>query len=133
MDSRAKWGFVRIRGLARERLEPFAASIGPISHYISPEPFISIKIVPGGGDDLGLSSHALSPHSDLSYMPHMHPLIVGLYCVENKAPGGESILVDGCRVASDLAREAPEDFGGWPNPNTFRQLTGMRHHLQRTT
>jgi gamma-butyrobetaine dioxygenase len=135
MDSLAKWGFVRIGGLARERLEPFAASIGPISHYISPEPFISIKIVPGGGEDLGLSSHALSPHSDLSYMPHMHPLIVGLYCVENNAPGGESILVDGCRVASDLAREAPEDFERLcRTPVTFRQFDPVAaYHFSRTT
>lgn len=135
MDGMAKWGFVRIGHLARERLESFVASIGPISHYISPEPFISIKIVPGGGEDLGLSSHALSPHSDLSYMPHMHPLIVGLYCVENNAPGGESILVDGYRIADDLAREAPEDFRRLcRTPVTFRQFDpAAGYHFSRTT
>jgi alpha-ketoglutarate-dependent taurine dioxygenase len=135
MDSLAKWGFVRIGHLARAQLQPFVATIGPISHYISPEPFISIKIVPGGGEDLGLSSHALSPHSDLSYMPHMHPLIVGLYCVENNSPGGESILVDGHRVASDLAREAPEDFERLRRtPVTFRQFDPVAgYHFSRTT
>jgi hypothetical protein len=134
MDSLVKWGFVRIGCLTPARLRPFVASIGPISHYISPEPFISIKVVPGG-EDLGLSSHALSPHSDLSYMPHMHPLIVGLYCIENNAPGGESILVDGYRVASDLARKAPEDFERLRRtPVTFRQFDPVsRYHFSRTT
>lgn len=134
MDSIATWGFVRIGHLARERLEPFVASIGPISRYISPEPFISIKIVPGG-EDLGLSSVALSPHSDLSYMPHMHPLIVGLYCVANNAPGGESILVDGYRVTADLAREAPQDFKRLcQTPVTFRQFDpAAGYHFSRTT
>jgi len=135
MDEMAKWGFVRIDRLARARLQPFVASIGPISHYISPEPFISIKVIPGGGEDLGLSNQALSPHSDLSYMPHMHPLIVGLYCVENNAPGGESILVDGYRIASDLAREAPQDFERLcRTPVTFRQFDPVAgYHFSRTT
>ena len=133
-DDLARLGFVRISGLPRPALERFVASIGPISHYISPEPFISIKVVPDG-EDLGLSSHALSPHTDLSYMPHMHPLIVGLYCVENDAPGGESIVVDGHRVVADLEREAPADFALLcRTPVTFRQFDPVAvYHFTRTT
>jgi gamma-butyrobetaine dioxygenase len=133
-DDMVKWGFVRLGNLPRSELERFVASIGPISHYISPEPFISIKVVPGG-EDIGLTSHALSPHSDLSYMPHMHPLIVGLYCMENNAPGGESIVVDGYRVAAVLAREAPDDFAQLcRTPVTFRQFDpAAAYHFTRTT
>jgi len=133
-EAMVKWGFVVLGNLPRSKLEGFVASIGPISHYISPEPFISIKVV-AGGEDIGLTSHALSPHSDLSYMPHMHPLIVGLYCVENNAPGGESIVVDGYRVAADLEREAPEDFARLcRTPVTFRQFDPVAgYHFTRTT
>jgi len=129
-----KWGFVRLANLPQSELANFVASIGPISHYISPEPFISIKVV-SGGEDIGLTSHALSPHSDLSYMPHMHPLIVGLYCVENNAPGGESIVVDGYRVAADLRREAPADFARLcQTAVTFRQFDPVAgYHFTRTT
>ena len=68
-------------------------------------------------------------------MPHMHPLIVGLYCVENNAPGGESIVVDGYRVAADLEREAPEDFARLcRTPVTFRQFDpAAGYHFTRTT
>jgi gamma-butyrobetaine dioxygenase len=134
VDEIVRLGFVRLGNLPRSGLEAFVASIGPISHYISPEPFIPIKIIPGG-EDLGLSSHALSPHTDLSYMPHMHPLIVGLYCVANDSPGGESFVVDGYRVAADLEREAPEDFDRLRRtPATFRQFDPVAgYHFTRTT
>jgi len=134
VDQIVTLGFVRLGGLPRSGLERFVASIGPISHYISPQPFIAIKVSPGG-EDLGLSSHALSPHTDLSYMPHMHPLIVGLYCVANDAPGGESIVVDGDRVAADLERDAPADFALLcRTPVTFRQFDPVAvYHFTRTT
>ena len=58
-EAMVKWGFVVLGNLPRSKLEGFVASIGPISHYISPEPFISIKVVAGGGD-IGPTSHALA-------------------------------------------------------------------------
>jgi gamma-butyrobetaine dioxygenase len=127
-------GFVRIGNLPRDALEAFVASIGPISFYTSPVPFIAVKVTPRG-DDIGLTSGPLSPHTDQSYMRHMHPLLLGLYSVSNDAPGGESILVDGYRVAAALEREAPGDFERLARtPVTFRQFdTAAGYHFTRTT
>jgi gamma-butyrobetaine dioxygenase len=126
-------GFVRLGNMPADALAGFVASIGPVSFYTSPVPFIPVMIKPDG-DDLGLSSGPLSPHTDQTYMRHMHPLLLGLYCVSNSAPGGESILVDGHKVAGDLRREAPEDFAVLARvPVTFRQLDlAAGYHFTRT-
>jgi alpha-ketoglutarate-dependent taurine dioxygenase len=65
----------------------------------------------------------------------MHPLLLGLYCVSNDAPGGESILVDGYRVAAALQRDDPDSFALLARtPVTFRQFDPEAgYHFTRTT
>jgi gamma-butyrobetaine dioxygenase len=108
-DQILELGFARLRNIEPGELAPFVASIGPVSFYAKQEPFVDVKIVPGG-EDLSMTSFALSPHTDQSYMTHTHPMVLVLYCYENSVVGGESVLVDGLRAATDLKREAPEDF-----------------------
>ncbi len=52
---------------------------------------------------------ALEPHTDLANW-RCPPDIQLLFCVANEAPGGDSVLVDGCRVAEELRVADPEAF-----------------------
>jgi gamma-butyrobetaine dioxygenase len=127
-------GFARVGNLPYERLEEFVASIGPVSYYARQQAFVPVKIIPGG-EDLSMSSFALSPHTDQSYMTHTHPMLLLLYCIENGARGGESTLVDGFRVVADLRRERPEDYAILcETPVTFAQLDpSVDYFFSRTT
>jgi len=102
-------GFTRIGGITRQELPNFIRDLGPVSYASRQIDFVDVKVIPGG-DDLSLTSHALSPHTDQSYMGHSHPLVLVLHCIENTVTGGESVLVDGFKVLTDLRREKPEDF-----------------------
>jgi len=53
---------------------------------------------------LGLQAHTDNPYRDPV------PTLQLLYCLENTADGGESIVVDGWRVAERLRDELPEGF-----------------------
>src|SRR5882724_1897240 len=88
-DGRDAWveqlwrlGFVRVGNLPYDKLEDFVASIGPVSYYARQQAFVPVKIIPGG-EDLSMSSFALSPHTDRSYMTHTHPMLLVFYCIEN--------------------------------------------------
>ncbi len=92
-----------------EQFEPFVSAIGPIIPIIESELILTVKAIPNP-DDLAGSCYALTPHTDLSYM-HTQPVVQFLHCLENEATGGESILVDGFRVARDFQKNHPEYFG----------------------
>jgi len=53
---------------------------------------------------LGLQAHTDNPYRDPV------PTLQILYCLENSAEGGDSIVVDGFRVAEKLRAENPEGF-----------------------
>ncbi len=60
---------------------------------------------------LGLQAHTDNPYRDPV------PTLQILYCLENSAEGGDSIVVDGFRAAERLNRENPEGFAllaGYP-------------------
>ena len=60
--------------------------------------------------DLAFSSGvAVTPHTDFSYMNLGHLLQI-LYCVQQDSKGGESILVDGFRLARDFRHNHPDYF-----------------------
>jgi gamma-butyrobetaine dioxygenase len=114
-------GFARIGNLTRKDLPRFIGDLGPVSYASKQVDFVDVKIIPGG-DDLSLTSHALSPHTDQSYMGHSHPLVLILHCIENTVTGGESVLVDGFKVLEDLQRDKPDDFAILVKTTvTFRQ------------
>lgn len=103
-------GFVILRNIAYEDLDSFIKSIGPIYELARYGRYCTVKAVPNGQDlSLSYDGDALSPHTDLTFTPG--PRIVQLlYCVENQAVGGESVLVDGYRVARYFPENHPDYF-----------------------
>lgn len=121
-DELYEFGFTRVCNLKPDDLPAFVASIGPVSHFTKQEALQHVKIA-HRGDDLAYTSHALSPHTDRSFMRAGQPMILVLYCAENTVKGGESLVVDGFQVAEDLRAERPEDFEILCNtPATFRHF-----------
>ena len=59
--------------------------------------------------NLAFSSLGLQAHTDNPYRDPV-PTLQVLYCLENSAEGGESIVVDGFRAAERLRQEGPDDF-----------------------
>jgi len=53
---------------------------------------------------LGLQAHTDNPYRDPL------PTLQILYCLENSAEGGDSLVVDGFRAVERLRREVPQDF-----------------------
>lgn len=59
--------------------------------------------------NLAFTSLGLQAHTDNPYRDPV-PTLQVLYCLENSAQGGDSMVVDGFRAAERLADEAPEAF-----------------------
>ncbi len=128
-------GFVIIRGIPWEQLDPLVADIGPI-HYLAGYPrYSTVKAVPQARD-LSLSSdgHGLSPHTDITFIAGPR-LVQFLYCVENQARGGESVVVDGFKIAEDFRGRHPEYFRILSTtPVTFSQrFQDWRYCFSHTT
>lgn len=100
-------GFTILENMKLEELEPFLTDIGPLYHT-EYGAFAPVKVKPGA-NDLGETGYPLSPHTDYPnrYNP---PLLVCFYMVENTVLGGESVLVDGFRVAEDFRQRHPDYF-----------------------
>lgn len=116
-------GFTFLRNMALKDLDAFVSKLGTTYEQGRYGRFSTVKAVPGA-EDLSLSpeGHTLSPHTDATYM-HAQRLVQFLYCVENSASGGESVLVDGFRVAQDFRQNHPEDFQILAStPVEFRQF-----------
>ncbi|NEP49276.1 MAG: taurine catabolism dioxygenase TauD [Moorea sp. SIO3C2] len=106
-------GFTLIKNVPHEALESFLTLIGPIREYARDGKFSILKSVRPSSEyacsDLGSSSNELIPHNDIVSWD-ASPIVGALYCVENTTSGGESILIDGFKMAEDLRREEPEHF-----------------------
>jgi len=127
-------GFVILRNLAYEDLDAFVNAIGPIYELARYGRYCTVKAVPDGQDlSLSYDGDALSPHTDLTFTPG--PRIVQLlYCVENQAVGGESVLVDGYRVARDFREHHPSYFKILSEtPVQFRQFYQQWHYFVSQT
>lgn len=61
-------------------------------------------------DHLAYTARALGMHTDNPYRDHP-PDLQFLHCLESTAKGGDSVLVDGFRVAEALRVENPRAFG----------------------
>ncbi|MDJ0620299.1 MAG: TauD/TfdA family dioxygenase [Calothrix sp. MO_192.B10] len=137
MNQLRSLGFAVIRKMPWEELESFTSSIGPIYYLAQYGRYSTVKALPSGGPDLALSAvgHALSPHTDMTYMPGAPRAVQLLYCVENEASGGESILVDGFRVARDFRHHHPDYFRILSQTSaTFRQLfSKWEYYVSQTT
>ena len=101
------FGFTVLRNMVFEDLESFLLDIGPI-YSTEYGTFAAAKNKPGA-NDLGETNYPLTPHTD--YPNRFNPpLMVCFYMVENTTDGGDSILVDGFRVAKDFQADYPQYF-----------------------
>ena len=101
----------------REAFEEMAELIGPIKGY-SYEPVSEITVEPEAplpaadpySQRIAYSGGALTPHVDESFRGTQPGLVV-LQCVTaDPAGGGESVLVDGFKIAALLREHEPEAF-----------------------
>ncbi|EDZ46007.1 gamma-butyrobetaine hydroxylase [Rhodobacterales bacterium Y4I] len=77
---------------------------------------------------LGLQAHTDNPYRDPV------PTLQILYCLENSAAGGDSIVVDGFRAAERLRDENPEGFAllaGYPARFEFKGAAGVHLRARR--
>jgi gamma-butyrobetaine dioxygenase len=77
---------------------------------------------------LGLQAHTDNPYRDPV------PSLQILYCLENSAEGGESIVVDGFRAAERLKAENPEGFAllaGYPARFEYKGADGVHLRSRR--
>lgn len=77
---------------------------------------------------LGLQAHTDNPYRDPV------PTLQILYCLENSAEGGESIVVDGFRAAERLRRVNPEGFAllaGYPARFEYKGSDGVHLRSRR--
>ena len=127
-------GFAVLRNVTIEDLETLLLSIGPIYEFAKFGNFSTVKPVPNSSNlssDLSMSSegHALSPHTDFTYL-NAPPLVQALYCVENDAYGGESIVVDGFKLVADFGKNYPDYFHILCNtPVKFKQFIDRWNYL----
>ena len=102
-------GFTVLKNINADNLDSFISSIGPI-HQTEYGRFTELKAIPNS-TDLGQSptGHRLRLHTDRCHV-HEPRLVQVLYCVDNNASGGESLLVDGFRIAKDFHQNHPDYF-----------------------
>lgn len=117
-DSSESWlhqlrqlGFSLVRNLPSQELETFISSIGPIYHKARFGLFSTTKTIPKEQDvSQSTQGYALLPHTDSTFLYDSQRMVQFLYCEENQVSGGESILVDGFKIAKDLQKDAPEIY-----------------------
>lgn len=103
-------GFTIIRNIDWSNLDDFVNSIGPIYYLAKYGRYATVKAIPKGQDlSLSADGHELSPHTDLTFIPTTQ-IVQLLYCVENETSGGESIVLDGFRIAQDFRQDHPQYF-----------------------
>ena len=104
-----QYGFVLVSGLKPkdEEIINFANKIG----YIRETNFGKLFNVVSQKqpNDLAYTSIELESHTDNPYRKPV-PSIQFLFCIENSCKGGDSTVVDGFKVASDLKDKHPDVF-----------------------
>jgi len=129
-------GFSLVQNLPSQELEAFISSIGPIYHKFRYGPFSKSQAIPNAQDlSQSAEGYALLPHTDSSFLYDSQRMVEYFYCVENQARGGESILVDGFKIAKDLQEENPEVYQILSEtPVEFRHLLrNWEYYFRRKT
>ena len=102
-------GFAVVHNLGGDDLHSWVGDVAPM-HLT--EYGVSCRVRPTPqAKDLALSNagESLSPHTDGSYR-WGERLVQFLYAHSNDASGGDTVLVDGFRVAADFRRQHPGEF-----------------------
>lgn len=130
-DHLVRYGFALLADVTEELLDRFASGIAPVMNTEFGR-FITLRAKPDA-TDLAETGHALSPHTDYSVHTRLPPLLQFMLFAENGASGGESILVDGFKVAESFRTEQPEHFTRLRDtPVNFQQFyTNWHYFLQR--
>ena len=128
-------GFAILKINHVQELQSLISQIGPIHKMEEGEEVYIVKSKPGtGATDLTKTSHRFDPHTDyesVMYDPH---LLGFFYCVENQVTGGESLLVDGFKVANDFRQAHPDYFNLLVEiPTQFQQIyTDLQYYFRRS-
>ena len=88
-------------------LESLAPRLGPIREVLFAR--IHDVYVHASGYNVAHTSIALPPHNDFASYS-WPPSVQALHMLENEAGGGESVIVDGWRVLTQLREEHPQHF-----------------------
>jgi gamma-butyrobetaine dioxygenase len=107
-DSLLRNGFALLTNVTKESLDRLATAIGP-RHHTEHGASVTLRTVPGA-NSLAFSGYELTPHTDYSVHMHTPPLLQFMMCQQHDAVGGESVVVDGFRIAEQLRRSHPEHF-----------------------
>ncbi len=104
-----RYGFAKLTGgpVAEGALCRVAALFGYLRETNYGRTFdVRVEVSPANlaNSSLGLQAHTDNPYRDPA------PTLQILYCLENTAEGGESLVVDGYRAAGRLQAERPEAF-----------------------
>lgn len=104
-----RYGIARLRGLptTKNTVEKFANRIGSIreTHF---ERIFNVLSRPDA-DSNAYTSAELSAHTDIPTR-ETPPGLQLLHCLIAEAKGGESVMVDGFRIAEDIRKDYPEIF-----------------------
>lgn len=90
-----------------ETVKRLALLIGPIRP--SNFGYLFDVVTRSGSDSLAFTSDELKPHTDLATREYQ-PGLQFLHCLKNDAEGGESVLVDGYRIAEIIRDRHPEEY-----------------------
>ncbi|MGI9645400.1 MAG: TauD/TfdA family dioxygenase [Ilumatobacteraceae bacterium] len=82
----------------------------------------------GALDDTASTSLEIGPHTDGTYSNDA-PGLLGLHCWQHAAEGGESVVVDGCRLAARLGAAEPDAFEVLCTTDVPGQYIGDGVHL----
>ena len=134
-DQLLRLGFTVLTNLSLEDWHALLDSIGPRHRTEYGDNPARVKATPGSTDlSLSAAGYALPPHTDGSYRQGEN-LLQYLYACENTTTGGESIVVDGFRVAQEVRQRHPEAFRLLTEtPVQFRQFDAqIGYYLRHPT
>lgn len=131
-DDVVRFGFALLDNVTESSLDRFVGRIGPV---LETEFGHVIKICSEpGSTDLAMSGAALSAHTDFSAHMHLPPVLQFMLCVQQDATGGDSIVIDGFRVAEQLRADHPEHFAQLVcTPVNFQQFYADRRYFHQRT
>ncbi len=128
MDELMHRGFTILSDIQPDGFVPFLNSLGRLYRTEYGET-ITIKHMPNYRDFSYDGHRHLPLHTDFRYMS-AHRWLICLYFVENSTQGGESVILDGFRLAEDYRRKYPHYFESLvETPAIFRYFDPEHEYL----
>jgi cation diffusion facilitator CzcD-associated flavoprotein CzcO/alpha-ketoglutarate-dependent taurine dioxygenase len=122
-------GFVVVENLEPSGVDAVVDHIGPILETEYGRIHVSRADSQSRIPDLSMTSTAMSVHTDSTFR-EITRLVQFLHCIENAAIGGETVLVDGFRVAEEMrSRYSPEFELLRTTPVSFSQWNPARSYM----